>query len=245
MMKTMSLIGKILPEQLRYQAWCWKKYFQEPEIRAAARIARARPGMRCIDVGANGGVYSYFMKRAGAKVEAFEPIPVLAQDIQRRFGGSIAVHQVALSDQNGNAELHIPIIDGQLQYGYASCENEWDQGQQKKIAVETRTLDSYNLKDVGLIKIDVEGYELAVLEGALETITTSRPTLIIEAEERHRKNAVTSIAELLRKYGYQGTFIKNGVEHPLNNFRQERDQARPEAKGYVCNFIFAPSALEF
>lgn len=239
----MSLIGKCLPEQLRYQAWCWKKYFQEAEIRAAARIARTQPGMRCIDVGANGGVYSHFMKRAGAKVEAFEPIPVLAEDIQRRFGGSIAVHQVALSDRNGSTELHIPIVDGQLQYGYASCENEWDQGQQQKIAVETRTLDSYNFKDVGLIKIDVEGYELAVLEGALETIRTSRPTLIIEAEERHRKNAVTSIAELLKKYGYQGTFIKNGVEHPLSDFRQVHDQAKPEVKGYVCNFIYTPSSL--
>ncbi len=232
----MSLIGRMLPDALRYRAWCWKKYLGEPEIRMAARLAR--PGSRCIDVGANAGAYSYFMKRSGALVEAFEPIPELATTLERRFKSSITVHPIAASNTNGTTEIHIPVVTGNPLYGYASCENTWPQAEQIHLSVTTRTIDSFEFENVSLMKIDVEGYELAVLEGAFETIKKSKPALIIEAEERHRKDAVSSVIHYLKQFGYSGKFISHGVEHPLEDFRQPRDQAHPETKGYICNFIF-------
>jgi len=234
--RDMSLLGQMLPDRLRYQAWCWKKYFSEAEIRAASRLAR--PGSRCIDVGANAGAYSYFMQRSGAKVEAFEPIPELADALKKRFNGSINIHQIAASNSDATTVIHAPLMNGQPQYGYASCENSWSEDSEIRIHVETRTIDSYDFHDVSLMKIDVEGYELAVLEGTTKTIERCKPALLIEAEERHRPNAVSSISSYLEQFGYQGKFIANGKEHPMAEFVQTRDQARPEMPGYICNFIF-------
>jgi len=226
----------MLPDGLRYRAWCWKKYLGEPEIRLAARLAR--PGSRCLDVGANAGVYSYFMRRAGASVEAFEPIPELATDLRRRYGDSIRVHQLAASDGNGRATIHVPVIDGKPAYGYSSCETSRPNGSEMQIAIETRTIDSFVFDDVALMKIDVEGHELSVLHGARETIARHHPALIIEAEERHRSGAVESIANFLAQFGYKGEFLVNSIAHPLENFSVANYQTRPETKGYICNFIF-------
>ena len=48
---------------------------------------------------------------------------------------------------------------------------------------EVKTLDSYNFTDVDIIKIDVEGFEVPLLEGARETILSNRPWIQIEANE--------------------------------------------------------------
>jgi FkbM family methyltransferase len=232
----MSAIARLLPDRLRYSAWCWRKYYREAEIRLAGRLVR--PGSRCLDIGANAGAYSYFMRRAGGLVEAFEPIPELAQDLRRRFGNGIAVHQVAASDANGTVEIHVPWLDGKPAYGYSSCEvgAKWEN--ETAFTVETRTIDSFGFRDVSLMKIDVEGHELAVLEGAARTIAESRPALIIEAEERHRPAAVATTAAFLRQFGYRGLFLASGNRNPLEQFDIGRDQAHPETPGYVCNFIF-------
>ena len=60
-----------------------------------------------------------------------------------------------------------------------------------------KRLDDQHLDNVGLIKIDVEGHELAVLHGAADTLTRNRPAVVVEAEERHHPNAVAEITELL------------------------------------------------
>jgi hypothetical protein len=59
--------------------------------------------------------------------------------------------------------------------------------------VQVETLDSYCFQDVGFIKIDVEGYEKFVLEGAQQTIQRCRPTLQLEI-----------VANQCRKFGYWG-----------------------------------------
>lgn len=232
----MSFVGSMLPERLRYPAWCWKKYVNEAEIRLASRLALK--GSRCIDVGANAGAYSYFMRRAGARVEAFEPIPELVLALKRHFKDSINIHQVAASNANGVTEIYAPVVSGHPLYGYASCENSWPENEQVHLTVPTRTIDSFEFDDVSFMKIDVEGYELAVLEGARETLERCKPSLIIEAEERHRTDAVNSIAKFLGQFGYKGEFVANGVTNRLEDFSTAIHQARPETPGYICNFIF-------
>jgi hypothetical protein len=61
------------------------------------------------------------------------------------------------------------------------------------VPVQVETIDSYLFQDVGFIKIDVEGYEKFVLEGAVDTIKRCRPTIQLEI-----------VANQCRKFGYWG-----------------------------------------
>ena len=102
---------------------------------------------------------------------------------------------------------------------------------------------------VGFIKIDVEGYEVAVLRGGMGIISESRPTLLIEIEERHRKGALEEVCGLLKPLGYRGFYLHSGRFEPVESFDPEQLQnaAALDADGayrlpgrtYINNFIFA------
>lgn len=214
---------------LKYRFWCWRKFMREAEIRFCARVARGR----CIDVGANAGVYTYFMHRAGCDVECFEPIPELANALRGRFKSRVSVHQCAASEMDGMSEIRVPLKGARALYGYSSATKTWDH--QLTIPVRFRKLDGFGFDRVGLIKIDVEGHELAVLRGALETIRSNRPLLIIEAEDKHRPDALQSVRALLEPLGYHGRFIRRGKLLPVSQVNHE---------DYVFNFVFLPKTPE-
>ncbi len=72
-------------------------------------------------------------------------------------------------------------------------------GKGKKIRVKFRTLDSYKLKP-DIMKIDVEGFELEVLDGAIKTIKKYHPKIIIETHSRALEKHTN---EFLSKSGYK------------------------------------------
>ena len=76
--------------------------------------------------------------------------------------------------------------------------------------VACKPLDYYGLEDVGFLKIDVEGHELAVLRGATETISRSYPSILVEAEDRHRPGTVADVCEYLSLFGYGRMILRNG-----------------------------------
>ena len=96
-------------------------------------------------------------------------------------------------------------------------ENDLSNCEAEEISVPTRRLDSYNLGMIGFIKIDVEGHKLKVLKGAEATLRRDRPNLLIEAEERHRSNAVASVIDYLGPLGYSGFVLDHGTLHPLQS----------------------------
>ena len=75
----------------------------------------------------------------------------------------------------------------------------------KKIQASLRTMDSYGIQDVGFIKIDVEGHELMVLRGALNTIERNNPVICIEqndATEKWDKGKEFEALDFLKDIGY-------------------------------------------
>jgi FkbM family methyltransferase len=203
---------------------------------------------RAIDVGANIGFYSYALSKICKWVESFEPL-IACTPMLKAYArnGRIRVHDVALSNTIGEATIHVPVAaDGFVLTGFASL-NRADNAQQ--FTVPLRRLDDYAFNDVGFIKIDVEGHEFEVLEGAVETIQRWHPTLFVEIEQRHlTKRRMSDVFGLIRSLGYLGSFYSAGVRHDLSEFSYETHQAPFLGNvfdgRYVNNFLFKHSEDE-
>lgn len=162
---------------------------------------------------------------------------------------NVRVHETALSDHAGVAKLLVPDNDGLARIASSdtsdavSAAAESELGVRTELGVQTRTLDSFNLADVGFLKIDAEGHELAVLRGAHETITTSRPVVFVESEARHALGAPANVIELmLDRYGYgRAAFVCRWELVDIEKFDVHRDQVAllPDFMNpaYVSNFV--------
>jgi FkbM family methyltransferase len=202
------------------------------------------PARDTVDVGAHQGVYSWFFARHSRRVFAFEPNPENFR-ILSRLSGSITCYQAALSDEAKEAELRVPCDDAGLVLDEGGTivggEAKWA----KRFQVKCMPLDAFELKDVGFLKIDVEGAEFAVLRGALRTITTSKPKMMVEingdqtGEERLRETVAW-----IERLGYDCFFFSNRKIAAFRHFDLKRDQLRAQhernIRDYANNFIFLP-----
>jgi hypothetical protein len=122
----------------------------------------------------------------------------------------------------------------------------------RDISVETKPLDEVYAGDVGFIKIDVEGHEHSVLQGAQQTIARCRPRVLVEVEERHGPDSVRRVHAFFRRRGYRGYFVRQRHLAPIECFDAARMQRSediadyafgvPRARfdRYINNFLFLP-----
>jgi FkbM family methyltransferase len=160
----------------------------------------------CIDVGSHKGeILDLFLKYSkGARHYAFEPIPEFYKNLSRKYGERCRVYNMALSNTSGETTFNYvvsnPAYSGIRKRDYKRKETI------KEITVPTEKLD--NLipwkERIDLIKIDVEGAEQWVLEGAKETISRNLPTIIFEhglgASEHYNSNP-SQVFALLHECG--------------------------------------------
>jgi FkbM family methyltransferase len=185
----------------------------EPEMRLLCILCD--PGKTSIDVGAKIGMYTHRLLRHSRDVIAFEPIPLLATMIERVFRNRCCqVIPVALSDVPGRVGMRIPFgSNGEVKFGRSTIEAtnalvHDDVAHVEEIDVEVRTLDQLAPRNVGFIKIDVEGHELSVLRGAVVTIQRETPNLLVESNDYHRPGAVAALRGLMAGCGYTGFFLR-------------------------------------
>ncbi|WP_165741492.1 FkbM family methyltransferase [Candidatus Thiosymbion oneisti] len=200
---------------------------------------------RAIDVGANHGIFSLILSRLCDSVEAFEPNPSCARTLRQYRAGNIAIHTVRLSSTEGSRELFIPIIKRKQITGYGSFIRPAGNVDYRVIEVPVRRLDDFSFRDVGFIKIDVEGHELDVIRGGKATITRERPILMVEIEQRHLRGvSVDDVIHELLSLGYRGAFYEEGRYCDIDGFDVEKHQlapiAHPAGRRYVNNFFFFP-----
>jgi len=165
-----------------------------------------------VDVGANLGIYSYWMHRAvgaGGRVIAFEPQPELARhlvDLKNAFALThLEIVDKGLSSSARQAALYRPEAGsgaGSLHVTSAS----W-----RPVKIDLVTLDAWydSSRPVRFIKCDVEGHEYRMLLGASRILQRDRPTLLLEIHHAQAENG--EIAGYLAHLGYQGFFF-HGAE---------------------------------
>lgn len=201
-----------------------------------------------IDVGGNRGIYAYKLWRLGVKVEVFEPNSDCACVLEAWADGKqgVNVHSVALSSQSGASLLHIPIDESGVEHSASASIEHTDFKNVRDQEVVLKTLDSFGFENVSLIKIDVEGHELGVIEGAKQTIASSKPALLVEIEQRHSSGPIEDTFEKITSFGYEGFFGEKDGLKPLKNFDVDQHQPRQAfetGKGvYINNFLFLHSS---
>jgi FkbM family methyltransferase len=175
----------------------------EPEARLIRRFARS--GGTAVDVGANMGLWSYAMVTSGLfrRVVAVEPNPSLTTALQSMCLPQLTVLHQAVSSEAGSRVLKIPKHNNQVLTGWASLEDHIDiaTADFQELLVNTTQLDDLHLEDVGFIKIDVEGHELSVLEGAREMFAANRPVCLIECRARNEAPVQAFFESLQVGYG--------------------------------------------
>jgi len=176
----------------------------EPAVQNVLQML-VRPGSVTYDIGANVGfltLVAAHLAGAAGRVFAFEPLPQnfrqLERNIQINGFEHVEARNIALADQDGPA---IFLVSRSPTWGKLASVSGETAEQIGKIEVAVCRLDRVVQTDSlplpHLIKIDVEGAEIEVLDGAMETIRKARPILLIEL---HGTNA--TIAQRLKAFNY-------------------------------------------
>jgi FkbM family methyltransferase len=208
-----KFIYPALPRSVRlpFNYWlCSVAGSVEPELRHMEALCKAR-GV-AIDVGANVGLYSYRMAQIFSKVYAFEINEGLASHLIEYGSKRVEIIISGLSSEERDATLYIPVSKGVVLNGWASLMpgNCPDTQEHVTKPVKVRPLDSFSLRDISFIKIDVEGHEVEVLRGAVETISANRPVILVEVKESN----IGKVASFFRGIDYEEVSLKSlcGVE---------------------------------
>jgi FkbM family methyltransferase len=194
-----------------------------------------RPESHVIDVGANQGeVLEQMIHLApNGRYLAYEPIPGLSRELAVRFPGAV-VRQVALSDETGHSTFH-HVIQGS---GYSGLRLRGDapgNGPVERIAVELHRLDDDLPEDFRptLIKVDVEGAEVGVFRGAIETLRRFRPVLVFEHDRSELYETTSDMLwDLLDECGYRVFNMEGSGPY-------DRDQFHTPAPEW--NYVAIPS----
>ena len=203
------------------------------------------PRRSAVDVGANIGIYTFMLSRIARRVFAYEPNPEVFPFLRAAARSNVSVFNAGLSSQCGSAVLSVPVVGGAPR-DTRGVVTPAHAGTPDGTSIDLRRLDDQGHEDVGFIKIDVEGHELAVIEGARRLLERDRPTLLVEIEERHAGTDALESCDAILSLGYAGFFIDRTRLSPLAEFRHEIHQ-RLDARGeptsaYVNNFLFFPNA---
>jgi FkbM family methyltransferase len=244
-----NMLRRVLPPSIALRLIATTNYRSgEPELKILKELVD--PDKNSIDIGANKGVYTYFLSQLSKHVFAYEPNPELAKFLVKAVGSNVSVYPIALSNEEGTATLSIPIVDAFEYDQLGSLKQQTTSGEKMKaFTVPLKRLDDQGHTNVGFVKIDVEGHEEAVLEGAYNLLATQRPNLLIEIEQKHHPNKdISEIFAQILELGYEGFFLLDGKLQRLDKFDEIKHQNIKNYEGlsslgktYICNFIFKPN----
>lgn len=196
--------------------------FSEGEIELFAQFLR--PGMVAVEVGANIGAHTVFLAQAvgpTGQVLAFEPQRIVYQTLCANLAlnsiPNVRAFHAAVGQTPG--EIVVPLLDYCQEHNFGGLGLG---GHVHGERVPLMTLDSLHLAACHLLKVDVEGMEQSVLEGARETITRLKPILYVENDRREKAAALIRYIDSLdyNMYWHTPTMFNphNFAGHAQNAF---------------------------
>lgn len=190
-----------------------------------------------LDVGANAGIYSLSsaLSSPNLKVHSFEPnhkiFEILISNVKlNECEESISVHNYGLSNIDSIENLFVPAFTGS---GGGSIKNlHPEEGDPEIVEIELRPLDKLNFGSYDLMKIDVEGHELSVIDGAINSIERNKPTIVIELLRKWMREFGTHPQDVINKLTPMGYRCFAILESALSEIDVIDDQTMAN------NFIF-------
>jgi FkbM family methyltransferase len=226
-----------------YKTWRWG----EREIRALSTLCD--PKRTSLDIGANRGEFLWFLTRYSRDVIAFDANPACIPELQLRHGSRARIENVGISDRSTMLELHVPGSDPR--HGMATFSSDLGKAVSGRTVVVpvkplADVLGPIPASQIGFIKIDVEGHEMEVLNGAHRLIADGNPNLLVEIEERHRAGSAPHIFAQMSALGYHGWFAWRDRLCDVSTFNPacHQDDKWPDNRttrryNFCNNFIFS------
>jgi FkbM family methyltransferase len=191
----------------------WYGYYEKEAVLTWQTLLE--PGMNVIDIGANTGYYTLVSAPKAAHVFAIEPATsardMLRQNVELNKLANVTILSFAASDENGLADLYISGSDNMGMTGFKPAENFNGAVEY----VNTMRMDDWwnqhSQPPISMMKIDVEGAEMKVLQGMIHLLKSEQPILFIEAIEQQLAQFDSSLQQLyifLKDLGYQAFQIK-------------------------------------
>lgn len=186
----------------------------------------------CLDIGANIGVISQALLSSGHEVVAFEPQPEIFKLLAENCSRAV-LHNCAVGSVAGTANMPKVMYSAKGNFGGLGIGDTSIYG---NISVPVNTIDTFGFKGVGLMKIDVEGYELEVLRGATDTICRDRPVLYIEDD---RSNKSFALRAYIRSLGYTIEEHKPALYREDNFFGLKRNiwDQNYASHNLICRYL--------
>ncbi len=207
----------------------------EPAVTEVVRRV-VEAGDVCLDAGANIGWYTSLLQTLvapGGAVHAFEPLPrsfeTLRRNVELNENASVVrTNAVALGATEGQADLH---VFGDLPDSHASV-SKLGRSDATGSTVQVTTLDRYlesrGVGEVTFVKMDVEGSELAALEGATRLFRQTRPPIfeieMARATSRHFHHLPNDLIAFLRgqaDFEFYSIDEERAVLLPIEGFRDD------------------------
>jgi FkbM family methyltransferase len=228
------------------------KYKTKDDIGGVAYLYQTiKPGQTVLDIGAHKGGYLFIMLglvgKTG-KVVAFEPQSRLFNYISKMKRllnwDNVTIEHIALADKEAETTLFIPT--NSVSKKSAPGATIVNYGERNDIGftenVSTDSIDHYcSTHNIApdFIKIDVEGSEMNVFKGAINTLTKYKPRIIAEVDKSFvgEANVLETVA-FLKGLGYNVSFINQTERVPFESFDFARHQNRDSGNFYCNNLIF-------
>ena len=142
----------------------------------------------CLDIGSNIGQWTRPLSKKFESVVCFEPNPNFRECFEKNItAANVLLWPYGLSDKQHKAKQDFNSTQLKNEDGNIDC----------------RTLDSFGLTNVDFVKIDVDGFEVPLLNGAKETLTNNNPVINIEMKRDKRNNITQKCESILKDLGYK------------------------------------------